>query len=256
MSGVPVGSAVPADDSGRVGPGMRSEGVGAAAGRGRSHTAARRHSALVRVLKFTIPFGAVVTVAMVVAGSLFNPLGRIPGLTLGPVSFHGSKIAMERPRLTGYRKDQRPYEVTASAAFQDIRKPTLIELKDMRARLAVDGSGAMANLVSEAGLFDTSKEHLDLTRNIRVWTDKGEEILLRSASVEFKSGRASSREPIKITTPTLILEADAMDLSDNGQTISFTGRVRAQLLRGIEAKPAEAGSKPPRITQAEAGEAR
>ena len=43
----------------------------------------------------------------------------------GPLSLSGTKITMENPRLTGYReRDLRPYEVTAIAAMQDMRKPT------------------------------------------------------------------------------------------------------------------------------------
>jgi len=231
------------------------------AGKGRPFRAARRHSALVRALKIAIPFGSVLAVAAVTFVSVYNPFARIPGMTVGPISVSGSKIAMESPRLTGFRKDKRPYEVTATAAFQDIRKPNVIELKEMRARLAMDDSGAMANLVSKVGVFDTSKDHLDLTNDVRVWTDKGDEILLKSASIDLKVGTVISREPIRVTTSTMVLEAEGLDLSDGGKTMSFTGRVRAKLMRGVGAPPSTdplvpgvAVRTPAKISQAEAGE--
>lgn len=222
-------------------------------GRGRTFSAARRHSGIVRILKVAIPLGSVVAVAAVAFVTIYNPFGRIPGLTVGPVSFSGSKIAMESPRLTGFRKDNKPYEVTAVAAFQDIRKPNLIELKDMKAKLATDDAGGVARLVSRAGLFDTGKEHLDLQDDIRVWTEKGEEILLKSASVDFKTGAASSRDPVTVTTPTLRLEADGMDITENGKTMVFTGRVRTRLIPAGGTKPAQvrADAAGPRYTQAE-----
>lgn len=237
------------------------------AARGRSFAAARRHSVVVRALKVVIPIGSLLAVGIVAFGSYFDPLSRIPGLTLGPVSMQGSKIAMESPRLTGFRKDKRPYEVTATAAFQDVRKPNVVELKDMKARLAIDDSGAMAHLVSQAGIFDTSKEHLELKDSIRVWTERGEEILLRSASVDFKAGTAVSREPVRITTPTLKLDAEGLEMSDNGKVLGFTGRVRAQLVPGpgksapgksapgvARAGSPAAAAPSPKITQAEADE--
>ena len=225
-------------------------------GRRRTFVAARRHSGVVRALKVLIPAGAIVAVAAVAFVTLYNPFGRIPGLTLGPISFSGSKIAMESPKLTGYRKDNKPYEVTAVAAFQDIRKPNVIELKDMKARLAVDANGSMARLVSNAGVFDTGKEHLDLKDDIHVWTEKGEEIFLKSASVDFKTGSAVSKEAVRIKTPTLDLEAEGMEIADSGKTLVFTGRVRTRLTSApapavASVKPTETGTVT-RYTEAEA----
>lgn len=223
--------------------------------RARSFAAARSHTRVVKLLKFAIPAGSLLAATAVIGWSLYNPFARIPGLTVGPITISGSKIAMESPRLTGFRKDNRAYEVTATTAYQDIRKPNVIELKDMKARLATDDSGTMANLVSSSGIFDTSKEHLDLKDDIRVWTDKGEQVLLKSASVDFKTSTGFSREPVKITTPTLTLDAEGMEMADNGQRITFTGRVKTILSRddGPRTGSVKSGSAPTRIDQAEAG---
>lgn len=231
----------------------------AAPRRARSFAAARSHSRVVRFLKFAIPAGSILAVAAVFAWSMFNPFGRIPGLTVGPVSVQGTKIAMESPRLTGFRKDNRPYEVTATTAYQDIRKPNVIELKEMKAKLTVDDAGTVANLVSQSGIFDSGREHLDLKDDIRVWTDKGEEVLLKSASVDLKTGSGTSSEPVKITTPTLKLDADAMELFENGKRITFTGRVKTILLRESDTTrtgSTKAGSMPARVNQADAGSGR
>ena len=198
---------------------------------GRSYAKARRHSVLVRWLKFGIPAGAAAALAAVVLNAYVNPLSQIPGLTLGTVSLSGTKVAMENPRLTGFRKDARPYEVTAKAAFQDIRKPTLIELKDLKGRLNLDGSGATAELSSAGGLFDTTKELLEFGQEIRVTTSRGEDATLRSATVDFKAGTVVSRDPVRISTPNGVVEAEGLHVSDNGATLSFTGRVRTQFTR-------------------------
>ena len=36
---------------------------------------------------------------------------------------------MESPKLTGFRNDNRPYEVTATQALQDVKKPNIVELR-------------------------------------------------------------------------------------------------------------------------------
>lgn len=212
--------------------------------------AARRHSARVRRLKVAIPVAALGAVGLVALASTYSPFGSVPGLTLGSLSLSGSKIAMEAPKLTGFRKDNRPYEVTATAAFQDIRKPHVVELKDLKARLALDEGGGAAHLVAAGGIFDTTKEHLELSDNIRIWTDRGDEALLRSASVDMKGGTVVSREPVRIATPALLLEADGMQLSDNGKTMVFEGRVRAEIRPGPAGGPARGGTA--QVLQAQA----
>lgn len=214
--------------------------------RDRAYDAARRHSARVRLFKIAIPTGSAVAAALVVAVTVYNPFGKLAGLTMGPISLSGTKVAMEGPRLTGFRsKDSRPYEVTAIAAYQDIRKPNVIELKDMQARLAVDESGGSARLVSKLGVFDTTKEHLELSQDIRITTDKGEEVLMRSASVDFKAGTVMSKEPVRITTAQGVIEAEGLQVSENGRTISFTGRVRTQFDRSVTGAPATATANGP-----------
>jgi lipopolysaccharide export system protein LptC len=234
-------------------PGLARDGV-LTPDRARAYAQARRHSWRVRTLKLAIPVGALVASALVVAATLYKPFGDIAGLSLGSLSFSGTKIAMENPKLTGFRKDSRPYEVTAKAAFQDVRKPALIELKDMNAKVTADAAGTVVNLVASAGLFDTSKEFLELTQDIRITTSKGDEVTLRSASIDMKSGTVVSREPVRITTPTGTIEAEGVEVSDNGRTVSFQGRVRTQFSRAaIEpATPEPVAGARPQLLQAEA----
>ena len=213
-------------------------------GGGRVYAAARRHSSFVRALRIVIPAIALMAVLVVGALMVFDPFGRIPGLTVGPISFAGSKIAMERPKLTGFRKDNRAYEVTATAAFQDIRNPNVIELKELNARLATDEAGGTARLVAQEGVFDTGKEHLELRRDIRIWTEKGEEVLMRSASVDFKAGTAVSSEPVQVRTPTMQLDAATLDAADGGKVMAFVGRVHVTIVPGGQGSAAATADQP------------
>lgn len=204
----------------------------------RDYAAARRHSAWVRWLKIGIPAGSLVAGLVVGLAAYFNPLNRIPGLTLGTVSLSGTKVVMENPRLQGFRKDARPYEVTAKAAFQDIRKPTVVELKEMTGRVGMGGgTGGTAELVSSGGVFDTSRELLELPQPIRITTSRGEEAELRSATVDFKAGTVLSKDAVRIATPNGTIEAEGIHIADNGSTVSFSGRVRTQFNRLKVAPP-------------------
>lgn len=231
-------------------------GAQAAGTASRAYQRARRHSARVRLFRRVIPIGAALAIGFVAVVAIFDPFGRMGGLSLGPVSITGTKIKMEHPRLSGYRKDTRPYEVTAVAAFQDVRKPTLVELSQMRGHVAMDDAGALARFEALSGLFDTQKEFLELKDNIYVRTDNGQEARLKSARIDFKAGTVVTKEPVQVKLPNASVDADSMDLSDNGKVISFVGSVKTFIesvpAASSESKPSPAGqAKPAQTSQAE-----
>jgi lipopolysaccharide export system protein LptC len=194
--------------------------------RSRAFARAQRHSRWVRFYKIAIPLGAVVGIAGVGFVAFFDPFRSVEGLTLGPVSVSGTQVTMEAPKLTGYRDDSRPYEVTASAAVQDVRKPNLVELKNMKARIVTDDQGGAAHLEATTGILDTRTEKMELRDNVRVRTDAGQEALLRSASVNFKAGTVVSKEPVTVSLGNGVIKATGLTVTDNGKVMHFKGRVQ------------------------------
>jgi lipopolysaccharide export system protein LptC len=196
----------------------------------RDYDRAARHSRRVRFLKRAIPLSAFFAVALVVGITLFNPFASYGGLTLGPVSVSGTRIVMENPRLTGSQGEQRPYEVTAQEASQDVREPHLVDLVELRARLTLDAGGGVARVEAATGRFDTKTEVLELNRNVRVVSTTGYTVDLRSATIDFKSGNVVSPEPVRVEFAAGTVEADSMRIVDSGKVISFEGGVRSVLV--------------------------
>ena len=227
--------------------------------RTRAHGRALRHSARVRLLRRVIPAAAGVAVLGIAGLVLYSPFaGSIPNVSVGPISVSGTKVTMEHPKLSGFRKGARGYEVTAASALQDVRKPALIELNAMKGQIATDEKGGLAYLEAKTGLFDSTKEAIKLEQDIRVWTDKGEEIRLKSAAVDFKAGTVTSSETVSVTVPNGSVVADSLDVVENGKTISFVGNVHAVFRPdGKTAKPAtgEEGADRIRTSSAETPEA-
>lgn len=224
---------------------LPAEGTDAAESgpRARAYAHARRHSRAVRFFKLAIPAGAVLAIGTVAVIAVFDPFGRFGGLSLGPIHISGTQLTMENPRLTGFRKDSRGYEITASAATQDVRKPHMVELKDLRGKLVMDESGGLAHLSSDFGLLDTTKEAMDLRQNIKVRTDSGHEVRLKSASVDFKAGTVRSREPVEVKFSGGSVDADALDVNDHGKVMTFTGRVHTVFEGGTERPAREPQAK-------------
>ncbi|MCB5174822.1 MULTISPECIES: LPS export ABC transporter periplasmic protein LptC [Microvirga] len=217
--------------------------------RSRAFSKAQRHSRLVRVAKVAIPLGALIAMAAVGAVAYLDPFRQIEGLSVGPISVSGTNVTMESPKLTGFRNDNRPYEVTASAATQDVRNPTLVELKDLKARIVTDDKGSAARLEAAIGILNTQKEQMNLRQDVRVRTDSGQEVLLNSAFVDFKAGTVVSDEPVTVTLGNGIIEATGLEVKDNGKAMHFKGRVRttfhAASSESSASVPAEAGSESP-----------
>src|SRR5215467_5681502 len=65
--------------------------------------AAARHSRFVRLLRFAIPAGIVATIAIIIVATFFNPSRLIAAFPIDPgkISFSGTKVVMELPRLNG-----------------------------------------------------------------------------------------------------------------------------------------------------------
>ncbi len=230
---------------------VRGAGQGTGQGVGRAEASivayrrAVRHSGRVRFLKKAIPIGASSAIVLVVVVSVFDPFGRMSGLTLGPINLSGTRITMEQPRLSGFRKDSRPYEVTAISASQDIKKPNIIELKDLQARVTLEGANN-ARLEAATGIYDSQKETLQLVDNVRVRSSSGYDAVLKSAQVDFKAGTVTSREAVRVAIDGGTIEADTLDISDNGKRIVFEGRVRTVLESGRFQSGALAGDGSPR----------
>ncbi|GGC46581.1 LPS export ABC transporter periplasmic protein LptC [Chelatococcus reniformis] len=233
-------------------------GTGGRRARPDAYRAAAHHSGYVRLLRRVIPIGAAVAVVLLIIASAFNPFGGLKGITMGPISMTGTKVTMEQPKLTGFRKDNKPYEVTAVAAAQDVRKPNVVELQQIKARLGMDTDNS-AHLEADTGVYDMKAEQLQLAGAIKVKTDSGYRAVLSSAQVDFKGGGVVTHEPVKITlNDGSTVDANSMDLRDNGKRIAFEGQVRTVLFMNDADKPkdhAEPGGHAP-AAAAGAGEAK
>src|ERR1043166_399129 len=92
---------------------------------------ARRHSLLVRLLRVGLPLAVIVGLTALVLVNYFKPMQifeKLPGLS-GNLGIQGSKITMQLPKIAGFTRDSRAYELTAENAIQDIASPDMIELQ-------------------------------------------------------------------------------------------------------------------------------
>jgi len=186
---------------------------------------ARRHSRNVRFLRRAIPAILILTLGGLLAANYLNPLRwlRVP-TQFGTLVISGSKITMEAPRLAGYTKDKREYEVTAQAASQDTKAPSIVELKKISARVDMEDSSKLT-LTAVDGLYDTKADLLTLGQEIIINSTAGYHGRLIEAQVEIKKGRILSEKPVQLRMPQGTLDAERMEVTETGAVIRFDGSV-------------------------------
>jgi lipopolysaccharide export system protein LptC len=172
-----------------------------------------------------------------------SALGR---LSVGGVSIDGTKIVMERPRLTGARPDGRGYVITAAKAIQDVKQPTQVDLVDIDGNIDTADRDPL-HLTAVTGHYDTEREGLDLSGVVHLHNSQYT-VDLHSVHIDFKTGAYKTQEPVTVVTSTgTSIVADSALVLDNGKEIEFEGHVKS-VIRSNDAESAPAqvvkGSEP------------
>lgn len=197
----------------------------------RTFRAARRHSRLVRLLRISIPVGVVLVCAGLFLVAYFNPLrmiGKLP-IDISNLVVAGSKITMEHPRLSGFTHDARAYELSADAAKQDLTKPDLIELRNLRAKVEMQDKTSI-QMSAVTGLYDSKSETLKLDQNIELSSSTGYSGYLSEATVDIRKGYVVSEHPVELHLLQGKLTANRLEIINSGDLVRFDRGVNMQLM--------------------------
>ena len=200
----------------------------------KAFAAARRHSQLVLVLRSAIPAACVIAVAGLTLFTVFDPFAPV-GSTITAVSTEGitgSQITMRLPKLSGFKKDLRSYDVTADSAVQEVKHPTVMNLVLPDAKIEIE-KDKYARITAATGLYDSSAEKMQLVGKVAVKSDAGYEIALDDANVDLKAGSIETRHPVRVKMTNGTIDAETMEVQDSGRVVFFRGHVTT-LLNGIE----------------------
>jgi len=192
----------------------------------RAFQRAARHSRRVRFLRLAIPVTIALTLGATMLVSWLDPLkvlARLP-IDAGKLVISGTKITMEAPKLSGYTRDNRWYELNATAAAQDVTKPDIIELVEVRAKIETADKSTIT-LSAQAGTYSRKTSILNLNRNVILKSSAGFEIHLDEAIVDTGSGEVVSNKPVEVLTQDATLNADRLEVEKSGDIVRFIGGV-------------------------------
>ncbi|MEH2511514.1 lipopolysaccharide export system protein LptC [Nitrobacteraceae bacterium AZCC 1564] len=200
---------------------------------------AKRHSRRVRQLRIAVPVLVAAALLSIVGISLFNPfriLAKLP-IDLNKLAVSGTKITMDSPHLAGFTPDQRPYELWAKSAVQDVTNPTNVELNELHAKVQMEDRTGIT-MDARSGLFDTKSQLLNLKDQILLQSSTGYEAHLTQAAVDIAGGTVSSDQPVAVKLLNGTLDAQRLRITENGALVRFEGGVSMFLIpENSSAKP-------------------
>ncbi|WP_407654460.1 LPS export ABC transporter periplasmic protein LptC [Bradyrhizobium prioriisuperbiae] len=200
---------------------------------------ADRHSRRVRLMRKAIPVVVVSSLLVIAGASIFNPFRYITGLPIDikNIAVSGTKITMESPHLAGFTPDQRPYDLRAKTATQDVTDPNHVDLHQLSSKVQMEDKSTVT-MDALNGRFDTKSQILDLKDNIFLQSSTGYEARLSQAQVDIAKGTVASDQPVDVKLLNGTLNANRLRITDSGALVVFDGGVSMIMIPEPPATPA------------------
>ncbi len=201
---------------------------------------AMRHSQRVARLRRGIVWGVGGIVAICGVFLAYHFISHLAvDLRFASIGFQGARITIEKPRLVGYQKDGRAYELKARVGVQDIHKPDIFELQGLEARLDT-GRGLPVLLTSAAAVYDGKQDRAELSSGVRISDEKNYDLRLENATMDFKASTLKSQRPSTLKLECCDVAGKSVELAQAESRLTFTGAVHSTF-HGQATEPEAAG---------------
>ena len=198
----------------------------------RVQRAARRHSLVVRVLRWLLPgAGILILGGMVGLVVLFNILS---GFGAANVMLTSEGLVMDHPELSGH-DGERSYKVTARRAIQRLSDPRIIDLETIRADIVLSADQS-AEIIALKGTYNNAAETLRLYDGIQLEWSEGYRVDLSEVQVDLNNGAMSTSEPISIRSDQGRVVAGKLAYDQNKGLVRFMDGIKMTLNPAAEGR--------------------
>ena len=195
----------------------------------RAYRVASRHSAQVRLAKIVLPLIGIAGAAVFAGVTVFaRPDLPEIAVDLTKTAITDGKVVMANPRMSGFTKDDRPYEMEAERAIQDVSNTAEIALENIKASMPF-GDEKAARIIAEAALFDNDAQTLTIDKPFTVTTDDGLNASLKSAFVDIHDGSLKTDQPVDIRMNGTHITAESLRIEEQGKLLVFENKVRLNI---------------------------
>ena len=184
----------------------------------------RRHSRLVRVLRWVLPALMLGTFA-VMAGFIFLHAQR--SRAARPVETP-TEIRMINPRFFGRDDRGRAFSLSARQASRADGDAMRVVLSEPVVTLDVDGVHP-STVTADHGVYDEEKRLLHLKGHVHMDDSRASAVATDEALIDTKAGTVNGSGPIQAQTTAGSIQAHSYSVYDKGARVVYRGGVHARL---------------------------
>ena len=136
-------------------------------------------------------------------------------------------------KINGFDKNGLPYVITSDSATQDADNSKLVHLV-MPHGSFTRSSGKKIDLSGKIGSYNTETKLLNLEGEVVFEQVGSYKANMLAADLNLDDLSLSSKSAVHVKSGTGTVDADHLEISDNGKKTLFTGHVKANLKSDIE----------------------
>ena len=188
------------------------------------------HDRTVRLLAVVLP-GLIGALAAVMVLAPLSPRGEISFL------LDRTKVAMLQDRLRvvsamyrGQDDQGRNFSVTAGSAVQHSTRESIVEMRDVPARVMLSDGPAI--LTADAGGYDFGRQVVDVTGPVNFQSADGYRMTTEGASIDLNTRRMTSAGRVEGRIPAGTFIADRIIADLEQRTVTLDGHARLRMEPG------------------------
>lgn len=221
------------------------EGLVMAGDRTREFESAARRTRLVRTLRIVCPLSAVALLG-IYGLTIAETAGVVGTAELSGLAIRKilpEDLTMKNPRYEGFGDDGTSYTFTAKTAQQDLATPGVITLNAITGEV-YQADKTRTDITATRGIFNHSKNLLDLYEEINVVSESGLKARLTRATLLTKESLLTSDEPVVVEFPSGSIRSKQMTLRQKAREATFTENVLVELTPPPDETPKDPAAAP------------
>ena len=170
--------------------------------------------------------GATFFVVFLAQSGFFNLLNSSPDKERPKIS-DPAIVSGSQSVISGVDKDNQPYEITSLTGVQDKFSANLIHLETVKGVFHRPDK-KLINLVSKTAIYDSKTKAMTLQGDV-VFEEPGRyHATMDNAAVNLDDKSLVSQSPVRVDIAAGTVEADSLEIIDNGKRALFKGHVKAR----------------------------
>ncbi|WP_226018512.1 LPS export ABC transporter periplasmic protein LptC [Novosphingobium sp. FKTRR1] len=188
------------------------------------------HDRMVRILSVGLP-GLVGALLAVMVLTPLSPRGEISFLLdRNKVAVLQDRLRVSSAMYRGQDGKGRAFSVSAGSAVQHSAHESLVQMREVTARMMLDDGPAI--LAADAGAYDFDRQTIDVPGPVDFQSADGYRMVTTGADIDLNTRRMVSKGRVEGRIPAGTFSADRIVADLDNRTVSLDGRARLRMEPG------------------------